>query len=91
MEAQLCQSCGMPLADPTLLGTNKDGSENDEYCIYCYKNGGFTEEVTMDEMIENCIRFLDEFNKDAEMQLTKEEATAQMKQFFPQLKRWKNS
>lgn len=89
MEAELCQSCGMPLADPTLLGTNRDGSENEEYCIYCYKEGAFTQDVTMDEMIDHCLKFLEEFNKDSDNQLTKENAMAQMKQFFPLLKRWK--
>lgn len=79
----------MPLADPTLLGTNRDGSENEEYCIYCYKEGAFTQDVTMDEMIDHCLKFLEEFNKDSDNQLTKENAMAQMKQFFPLLKRWK--
>lgn len=31
------------------------GSE--EYCTYCYQNGGFTADCTMDEMIDFCIRF----------------------------------
>jgi hypothetical protein len=43
----------------------------------------------MDEQIEQCLEFLDEFNKDAGRKLTREEAVAQMKVAFPQLKRWK--
>ncbi len=35
---------------------------------------------------QSCI---DEFNKDSEVKMTKEEAIANMKQFFPMLKRWK--
>ena len=35
---KFCQSCGMPLTDQ-LLGTNADGSKNEDYCIYCYKDG----------------------------------------------------
>ena len=31
----------MPLDKPELLGTEKDGSRNKEYCIYCYQNGAF--------------------------------------------------
>ena len=46
-----CQSCGMPLADPGLFGTNADGTPNTEYCLYCYKDGDFTADLTMDEMI----------------------------------------
>ena len=41
MEMKFCQSCGMPLTDE-VLGTNADGSKNEEYCIYCYKDGAFT-------------------------------------------------
>ena len=50
MEQKFCQSCGMPL-NPEVLGTEKDGSKNEEYCTYCYADGHFTVECTMDEMI----------------------------------------
>ena len=39
MKNKICQSCGMPIADDKLLGTNKDGSINKDYCKYCYQNG----------------------------------------------------
>ena len=38
MEQKFCQSCGMPL-NPEVLGTEKDGSKNEEYCTYCYADG----------------------------------------------------
>ena len=38
-----CQSCGMPLTDEGLLGTEKDGAKAPDYCIYCYKDGERTE------------------------------------------------
>lgn len=41
MEAKLCQSCGMPLSSAEVLGTNADGSLNEEYCTYCYQHGQF--------------------------------------------------
>ncbi|WP_024993290.1 zinc ribbon domain-containing protein [Phocaeicola paurosaccharolyticus] len=88
METKFCQSCGMPLSSEEVLGTNADGSKNDDYCIYCYKDGQFTMDCTMDEMIEHCAQFVDEFNKDSEQKFTKEEAIKTMKEFFPQLKRW---
>lgn len=44
----------------------------------------------MDEMIDHCLQFLDEFNKDMEHPYTREEARAEMEKFFPMLKRWKN-
>jgi hypothetical protein len=39
-------------------------------------------------MIEHCAQFVEEFNKDSEQKVTKEEAIAMMKQEFPKLKRW---
>ena len=62
MEQKFCQSCGMPL-NPEVLGTEKDGSKNEVYCTYCYADGHFTVECTMDEMINQCAQFVDEFNK----------------------------
>jgi transcriptional regulator len=43
----------------------------------------------MDEMIELNLNYLEEFNKDSEVKYTIDEARATMKEFFPQLKRWK--
>ncbi|HMM04359.1 MAG: zinc ribbon domain-containing protein [Prevotella sp.] len=88
MNQKFCQSCGMPLNVSEDFGTNSDQSKNDEYCTYCFKNGEFTEGITMDEMIEHCVQYLDDFNKDTEQKLTKEQAVAQMKEYFPTLKRW---
>jgi len=88
MDQQFCQSCGMPLTQEH-FSKNADGTTNADYCGYCFKEGEFTSDVTMDEMIEQCLTYIDEFNKDAEKKMTKEEAREQMKQFFPMLKRWK--
>lgn len=88
MEQKFCQSCGMPLNSTEDHGTNKNGSLNDDYCTYCFKEGSFTEDLTMDEMIVHCAQFTDEFNKDSPQKITKEEAIAQMKIYFPKLKRW---
>ena len=86
MEQKFCQSCGMPLTDE-ILGTNADGSKNEDYCIYCYKDGKFLQDCTM-EMIAFCAQFVDEVNKNLPQPITKEEYIAQMQMYFPQLKRW---
>ena len=62
-EMKFCQSCGMPLTKNEDCGTNADGSTNYDYCQYCYKDGKFLQECTMDEMIEHCSQFVDEVNK----------------------------
>ncbi len=90
MEQMICQSCGMPMNAAEQFGSNADGSQNQDYCVYCMKDGKFTVEATMDEMIEHNLQYLGEFNKDSEKQFSAEEARAEMKAFFPQLKRWQN-
>ena len=47
----ICQSCSMPLDNPALLGTEKDGSKSKEYCSYCYQKGQFVNPgMTLNEM-----------------------------------------
>lgn len=74
-----CQSCGMPL-DPAIKGTDKNGSQIADYCIYCYKDGAFTSDVTMNEMISLCARYVEGNSRDY--------VIANMKMQFPRLKRW---
>ncbi len=76
-----CQSCGMPLCDEVV-------SDNPDYCKYCFADGRFTQDCTMDEMIEVCVQFLDEFNKNTGQHLTADEYREGLRQFFPTLKRW---
>ena len=84
---KFCQSCAMPLSGIEDYGTNKDGSKNDNYCIYCYKDGAFTADCTMDEMIEFCVPHMASVNPG----MSEDEARNQMKKFFPTLKRWKSN
>ena len=86
---QFCQSCGMPLTKNEDCGTNADGSTNFDYCQYCYKEGHFLQDCTMDEMIEHCAQFVDEVNKQMPQPMTKEEYKQMMRGFFPMLKRWR--
>ena len=88
MEQKFCQSCGMPIDDAT-FGKEADGGKNEDYCCYCYADGHFTQDCTMDEMIQHCAQFVEEFNQDSEIKMTKEQAIENMQKFFPHLKRWK--
>jgi len=57
MEKQnkMCQSCGMPMSkDPENGGTNTDGSTNLKFCSYCFQNGEFTFNGTVQEFQEFC-------------------------------------
>ena len=52
---KFCQSCGMPMnKDPQGGGTNADGSACALYCSYCYQNGAFTFNGTVQKFQEFC-------------------------------------
>lgn len=77
----------MPLAEE-ILGTNADGSKSDEYCMYCYKDGAFTGDFTMEQMAEYCSMFVAEYNKHTGQNLTACEYKELLLKFIPTLKRW---
>lgn len=87
MEQKFCQSCGMPLTEE-IYGTNADGSKNHEYCIYCYKDGAFTGDFTMEQMAEFCSMCVEEYNKNTGKNLTACEYKQELLKYFPTLKRW---
>jgi hypothetical protein len=79
-----CQSCSMPLDNPELSGTEKDGSPSYEYCKYCYQNGEFTHPgITLDEMKERMTKMLD---KEKLPEDVLEAAISRL----PHLKRWRS-
>ena len=84
---KFCQSCGMPLTDE-VLGTNADGTKSDDYCMYCYRDGAFTGDFTMEEMAEFCSQYVGEYNKHTGQNLDREAYKAVLLQFYPNLKRW---
>lgn len=79
----------MPLGDPGLYGTNADESRNDDYCIYCYAMGGFVEELTMEEMMEQCADMMEQMAEHNPTLPSREEYTEQLRETFPNLKRWR--
>ena len=79
---KICQSCSMPLTQNEEFGTNEDGCQNEDYCIYCYKDGEFIDKVSMEEYIEMNVSFY----KQAGM--TEEQMREHCKKVFPTLKRW---
>ena len=83
-EYSICQSCGMPMEKESDFGTNQDGSKNNEYCIFCYKNGAFVDEgLTMQEKIEKNVEIAVKTGMDEDVARNLAVAT------IPTLKRWK--
>ena len=86
MEGKFCQSCSMPMGEgDEMYGTNADGSKSQDYCSWCYENGQFKGDMTMQEMIDFCVPGMVEHNEG----MTADQAKEMMQGFFPQLKRWK--
>jgi len=78
----------MPMgATDEMYGTNADGNKSDDYCKYCFENGAFTADCTMDEMIEHCVPHM----TSAHSGMSEDEARKMMREFFPALKRWKTA
>ena len=83
METKICQSCSMPLAKEEDKGTTKAGIKSDEYCVYCLKDGEFTQDITLEQAIAQCVEYADMAGA------TKEEALVYAQELFPTLKRWR--
>ena len=77
----VCQCCGMPLQDD-ILGRNRDGSLNEDYCRWCYADGAYTYS-DMDELIEVSVPHM------VSGQFTEEQARSYLRQTLPTLDYWK--
>ncbi|MBO4384515.1 MAG: helix-turn-helix domain-containing protein [Clostridia bacterium] len=78
----ICQCCGMPLED-AIIGKDKDGSLNEDYCQWCYADGTYTY-ADMDDLIEVCVPHM------VSEGFTEEQAREFLKQSLPSLDYWKN-
>lgn len=88
MVEKYCQSCAMPMGDTDgMYGTNSDGTKNDDYCKYCYMEGKFTADISMEEMIEVCVPHMVSANSG----MSEDQARNMMREYFPKLKRWQKA
>ena len=73
----------MPIQKDEQHGTNEDGSKSNEYCVYCYKNGKFTDEgITMEQKIQKNIEIA------KKMGMPEDKAKEMANSVIPRLKRW---
>ena len=82
-----CQRCAMPLENQEEISTNADGTKNEDYCCYCYKDGAFLyPEATMEDVIESCLPHVvpDVFADETI-------ARAALNEHFPTLNCWKKT
>ena len=76
-----CQSCGMPLSDD-ILSHELDGTPNEDYCQWCYSDGAFVTDCTMEEMLETCVGIM------SEQGMPEAAAREHMTAILPKLSRW---
>ena len=81
-----CQCCGTPFSVPNMPnGTNADGTENPDYCKWCYDEGTFAYE-TMDDVIEVSAPYLAQATG-----VSLDEAVSFMGALLPTLDHWKSA
>lgn len=78
----ICQCCGMPLEDDTILGRDRDGALNEDYCKWCYADGTYTYS-DMDDLINVCVKHMVTEN------FSEEQARSYMHELLPKLDYWK--
>lgn len=78
----ICQCCGMPLEDDSIIGRDNKGTFNENYCKWCYADGTYMYS-DMDDLIEVCVKNMVNEN------FKEEQARSYMKELLPQLDYWK--
>lgn len=51
----ICQCCGMPIEDDSIMGRDSDGMLNEDYCKWCYADGTYTYN-NMSDLIDVCVK-----------------------------------
>lgn len=83
-----CQSCGMPIKNPTDFGREKSGVIKVDYCRHCYDRGAFTDpDMTFEKMVDFVAQAMMESKKDMPVDV----AQAGARDILSELRRWKDS
>ncbi len=78
----ICQCCGMPIEDDSIIGRDSDGALNEDYCKWCYADGTYTYN-NMNDLIDVCVKNM------ANENFTEEQARSYMEKLLPTLNYWK--
>lgn len=80
----ICQCCGMPLYEDSVISRETDGGFNEDYCKWCYTDGKFVY-TSAQQIIEFLIPHLSETYP----QMSKEEIRQMLEKQIMQLGHWK--
>lgn len=79
----ICQCCGMPLNEDSLISREADGSYNEDYCKWCYADGDFAYK-SKDSLLDFLVSHMPNPNN-----LSDEDRRIQFDSYLLQLKHWK--
>ena len=79
----ICQCCGMPLSEDSMISREADGSYNEDYCKWCYADGEFAYRSR-----ESLLDFLTSHMPNPD-NLPDEERRTQFDSYLSQLQHWK--
>ena len=79
----ICQCCGMPLEDDSIISKDANGDFDEDYCKWCYAEGEYTYD-NMDDLINVCVKHM------VSPGFSEEQVRSYMKNVLPNLKYWKN-
>ena len=80
----ICQCCGMPLSEDSLISREPDGSFREAYCKWCYADGEFTYR-SKDALLDYLVSHMP--NPD---HLTEKAFREQMDGYLAQLEHWRS-
>lgn len=77
----VCQCCGMPMEEDSVLSREPDGAIQEEYCKWCYADGRFVYQ-TMDALVDYLSKTF------SSEQWPEADARAYYNEALPKLKHW---
>ncbi len=78
----ICQCCGMPLSEDSMVSREKDGSFNEDYCKWCYTDGNFAYD-SKEKLLDFLISHMPNPEK-----VPEKVRRSQYSQYLSQLKHW---
>jgi len=79
----VCQCCGMPLSEDTMISKEPNGSFNEDFCKWCYSDGEFVYK-TKDALLDYLVGYMPNPDNTPD-----DERRVQFDGYLSQLKHWK--
>ena len=77
----ICQCCGMPLDDDSIISREPNGELNEDYCKWCYSDGNFVY-TSIEQLTDFLVGHM------SNEQWPPEQARAYFEESLPKLKHW---